>query len=529
MAAKLKKPTGARKSKVAKKTKGVRSKGAGRTVRRQTSQRATAVKTPTSAVAAPEDDDTWSPVGNEVGIRVRMYRVGFGDFFLISCLQDKADPVHIIIDCGVFKGTSGTGDLGSISDAVDNMARVTDGNVALIMVTHRHADHIAGFARRSDAFTKLKVEAIWMSAWESQYPAVKEYQAQLTNTASALQTHFTGLAAASSDENTALGFMGNAVGEGGGNAKALQLLNGGIGGVTPQYYEAGHVPDLPASFTHAGISARILGPPPIADIQLMKLMDLQKGVGQYLAVASAGDLEARTPFAKIWDAPGNARAYPAECFDEWRAREWHGEKTLAISALAAAELMEKAMDAAQPDAALLAATQLNSFLNNQSLVVLFNIKGKNLLFVGDAQAGNWKHWTYDTDDPGKTTTGDMAAEAQKILTSLDFYKVGHHGSGNATPKAVVSMMGKGNQKFAAMCSTEKGVYGRENLDPSIGTEVPRLPLMTALAGVASVVRSDQLAIKTGMIDKPAQVTEPLPAAAGGSRFQKGTFWIDCFL
>jgi len=33
----------------------------------------------------------------------------------------------------------------------------------------------------------------------------------------------------------------------------------------------------------------------------------------------------------------------------------------------------------------MAAAGLNSFLNNQSLVVLFSWKGKNLLFAGDAQ------------------------------------------------------------------------------------------------------------------------------------------------
>ena len=54
--------------------------------------------------------------------------------------------------------------------------------------------------------------------------------------------------------------------------------------------------------------------------------------------------------------------------------------------------MERSLKACQPEAALVAAKQLNSFLNNQSLVVLFEYKGKRLLFVGDAQAGNWEHW-----------------------------------------------------------------------------------------------------------------------------------------
>jgi hypothetical protein len=177
-----------------------------------------------------------------------------------------------------------------------------------------------------------------------------------------------------------------------------------------------------------------------------------------------------------------------------------------------------------------AAAQLNSFLNNQSLVVLFTFKGKNLLFVGDAQAGNWEHWLFDTNDPDKTASGTISANAQKILTSLDFYKVGHHGSSNATPKTVVNMMGKAGQRFAAMCSTQKDVYGKENIrDPSTGTEVPRIPLLSALGAVTSLVRSDQAKIKVNGKETDAMVNIPLPPPGGGARFQEGTLWIDCYL
>src|SRR5438309_5815260 len=66
----------------------------------------------------------WTAAAGEAGIRIRMYRVGFGDFFLLSFLRDSGTPLHIIIDCGVFKGTSQTGDIGSIEAAADNMADV---------------------------------------------------------------------------------------------------------------------------------------------------------------------------------------------------------------------------------------------------------------------------------------------------------------------------------------------------------------------------------------------------------------------
>src|ERR1041385_1219177 len=98
------------------------------------------------------------------GLRVRMYRVGFGDFFLVIVPTSKGDQ-HILIDCGVFKGTSGTGDIGSIVDAVEDMYKTTNGHLALVIMTHRHADHIAGFSK-AERFKDFTASMVWMPYWE---------------------------------------------------------------------------------------------------------------------------------------------------------------------------------------------------------------------------------------------------------------------------------------------------------------------------------------------------------------------------
>jgi beta-lactamase superfamily II metal-dependent hydrolase len=528
MAAKTKK---ASKVKAARKSKKATTRPA-RKVKTAAARPAPTTNKP-GAQPSAGGDSAWTPAGNEAGIRVRMYRVGFGDFFLVSFLADSGDPVHVIIDCGVFKGTSQTGDIGSIEAAVADMAQTTNGQVALIIVTHRHADHIAGFARCAPTFKALTVQAIWMSIWESQYsPAVKA-QAALTSAAMALQTHFTALGVAATDEQqSARKYMENATGAVGGaasNANALSMIKSGFKGVQPHYYQSGQDPALPPSLVQAGITAKILGPPPIADVQLMQLMDLQKGVGQYLTSSSGADGRAQAPFGRDWEVDPD-RFYAPEAFHEWMP-DRSGPGTPSRTGAKAARLkMQGVLSQAQPDAALVAASKLNSFLNNQSLVVLFTFKGKNLLFVGDAQAGNWEHWILGTDSPDKRAGGTMAANAQKILTSLDFYKVGHHGSSNATPKSVVGMMSKGSHKFAAMCSTQEGVYGKENLaDPSAGTEVPRIPLLSALGSIASLVRSDQIAIQVNGAPIAAADPQPLPASTGEGRFLPGPIWIDCYL
>jgi hypothetical protein len=67
--------------------------------------------------------------------------------------------------------------------------------------------------------------------------------------------------------------------------------------------------------------------------------------------------------------------------------------------------------------------------NNTSLVLAFELpeSKKVLLFVGDAQRGNWVSWadlTWTVDGATVTT--------RDLLGRTVLYKVGHHGSHNAT-------------------------------------------------------------------------------------------------
>ena len=90
------------------------------------------------------------------------------------------------------------------------------------------------------------------------------------------------------------------------------------------------------------------------------------------------------------------------------------------------------------------ALQADNLTNNTSLVVAFELPStgagaerKVLLFAGDAQVGNWLSW----DDIAAWQPVDGAAPAQTqpdmadLLKRTAFYKVGHHGSHNATLKA----------------------------------------------------------------------------------------------
>jgi hypothetical protein len=97
-------------------------------------------------------------------------------------------------------------------------------------------------------------------------------------------------------------------------------------------------------------------------------------------------------------------------------------------------------------------TALDSFLNNTSLILLFEVNGKKFLFPGDAQLENWS-WAL-----GQSKT-------KNLLKNVDLYKVGHHGSRNATPKDLWKLFDKrkGTSKdgiLETMMSTSAGVYGK---------------------------------------------------------------------
>ena len=435
---------------------------------------------PAPAPAPRTDDD-----GGKTGARIRMYRVGFGDFFTLS-VPAEGGLAHILIDCGVHAK-----DLGVIGDAVAKLKADTGGKLALVIMTHRHADHISGFAKARDLFETFSVERVWMSGFENRGDKqAMRIQAQIAATAMRLQA---ALAAAPADDEHVL-MAGNALGvAGAGNDAALEMLHGfktAAGEKTPvDYYWAGQPATLPPVLEKAGLEAEILGPP--QDPQLLAQMDNK--AHQYLAGADGEEEAPAAPFAPAYRVaafpwpPGFKSIFPIEQV----VANIHDAQTGIVAA---------------------AAQNADNSLNNQSLVVLFTFGGKTMLFAGDAQWGNWANFLFGgpIGTPGHT---GLTKRAQDILSNLDFYKVGHHGSTNATPKDVVDAIG---QRCVAMCSTAIGAYGKEKSN----SEVPRLPLIAALDAKTGqhLARSDQVAVGDIAADPKAgalpNIFTPGPAGSG---------------
>jgi beta-lactamase superfamily II metal-dependent hydrolase len=403
-----------------------------------------------------------APAASLAGLRVRMYRVGFGDFFLVTVPSPDGGK-HILIDCGVHSK-----DTHSIAAAVDHMAEETGKKLALIIVTHRHADHVTGFSKCKDVFSQFEVERIWMSWYED--PAdgnALAIQANIAAVASQLQLALAARADPESEQY--LNMVGNiteamSVSGGQQNPGAMEVLRGFPGDPPIDYYKAGDTPTLPPSLVAAGFGAQILGPP--TDRAMLASTD--KAKQQYIASGGDADEGPIKPFSTAFEVL--PEAYQSKLFD----RMPRGT-------------IETNVASVQPDMLAAKAGMANNMINNQSLVTLLSFKGKTLLFAGDAQWGNWANFLF-----GSLTSTTLTPEASAILSNLDFYKVGHHGSTNATPKDALAAMRAG---CIAMCSTALDAY----------SQVPRDALVAAIGQKTNsqFARSDQVAAGDAAADPRA--------------------------
>jgi len=116
---------------------------------------------------------------------------------------------------------------------------------------------------------------------------------------------------------------------------------------------------------------------------------------------------------------------------------------------------------------------LDSAMNNTSVILLFDVGGTRLLFPGDAQIESWSYALEHAPE---------ARRVRALLASTRVYKVGHHGSLNATPKKLLwagfesKSETDGDERLITVLSTLAGKHG--SIDRS--TEVPRKTLVAEL-------------------------------------------------
>ncbi|HSN43167.1 MAG TPA: hypothetical protein VLR88_03840, partial [Propionibacteriaceae bacterium] len=313
---------------------------------------------------------------NATTVTVRMYHVGFGDCFLVTINQNN-DVWRMLIDCGVHALDRNAPPIrDSVTGLIGDLAAMSADGVPrldVIVATHRHADHISGFA--VDAWETVQVGEVWLPFTENEAdPDTAALQRRQTTSAHRLRAliHERTRAAPGDDSlaGTALALTLNSLG----NADAMDRLLGrnqkGFANTPtlrflPDKNPAGNV--IPVSIDGAVVHA--LGPS--RDPAELKRMDPPTSVA-WLQL-------------ELDDTPAETPRPPSPLFaDQYVVTD---PSTLPEALLKAREAIGFTLD----QQLLGAASVLESALNNTSLFLVLDVCGIRLVFPGDAQWGAWQH------------------------------------------------------------------------------------------------------------------------------------------
>jgi len=432
----------------------------------------------------------------EKGVKVRMYRTGLGDCFLLAFPKTAtpADPrgvFYLLVDCGVYFRTPEPNNGTRIQTIVRHISASTGGVLDLLVITHEHWDHVSAFhaSQAQSIFAQIDLRQLWM-AWTENMdnPLAKDLhegrraaRAALTNALTQMHSlKEQGLAAATDScalVGNLLDFFGGPVQgpkdgavAGLGAKKSVQTeeamlwIKETYGQGKAQFLQPGDGP-LPLEGV-SGARVYVLGPP--EDPELIKHYNPSASGAEVYPKALAAAIEASF-FAAFGVIPRNADALPSnDDVKEARRMSLPFDESYQIASEPAktddffrgyfdADPWRR-IDGDWMEAASQFALQLDSATNNTSLAFALEIgpvgSGKVLLFPGDAQVGNWLSW-FGKVQLGKRELGkDMVwmvgngangikITAEDLLRRTVFYKVGHHGSHNATLREMgLGLMGR---------------------------------------------------------------------------------------
>lgn len=421
-------------------------------------------------------------------IKVRMYRQGFGDCFLLQFFAKTKRVFTMLIDCGIKLNTSR--DECPIERVMEDLRRelAPQGKkggpptLDVLVATHEHWDHIAFFhpetttksgSKRQDLFADFVIRQVWLSWTEDpENPRARQLNSRLREGARALQM------AAMNLQQTTTGASGSSTSlNEDPNHTARQALSEGVAEVVSFYglEAAAQSESLAAAGAKSlktqealenvirlgkqhgrvhyfqpetlvaadnlppGIRVYVLGPPGIQpDDKLLKKSNPSAGDRQetYLNVDQAGfagfvdGLLALADGNSAGPARGNSTPFGAGI--GLSLGEAQPNDYLRETYFAPREAYRK-IDHTWLDAAGQFALQLDGAVNNTSLVLAieFEDSEKVLLFPGDAQVGSWLSW-HDLNWEVKSGSEKKTRTATDLLNNTVLYKVSHHGSHNAT-------------------------------------------------------------------------------------------------
>ncbi|HYR29829.1 MAG TPA: MBL fold metallo-hydrolase, partial [Thermoanaerobaculia bacterium] len=426
-------------------------------------------------------------------VEIRSYNVGFGDCFLMTFLYAGDQKKHVLIDFG---STSPPADDPDLTDAAAGIERDCGGELHAVVATHRHKDHIGGFATNTkgtaagDVIRKLadKGKALVIQPWTEDPDAPTDftggtpgkkgggagkgvtkalYLSQLEH-----MHRFAEAVAKESQRLMKVSDMDAAVGE--------PMFRAEVAGTErePGDDNIEEIRKDTVATDIAGTNASkslikhlaFIGEDNVKNLKAVKNLQAMGSRHEYLSFGEKTKLEDVLPGVKVhvlgpptidqYDKIQKQRSADPDEFWMLRKKMWQSRNEFwQMQAANATRTVREATGAifpkykrakdiprssrwfvrrlrgARAKQLLELVLVMDQAMNNTSVILLFEVGGKKLLFPGDAQIENWE---YALEHPDEKTR----ARIRKLLSDVDFYKVGHHGSRNATPKTLWELFTK---------------------------------------------------------------------------------------
>ena len=386
------------------------------------------------------DDGDLDMSERPAGLTVRMYQVGFGDCFLLTFHYPKTGDRHILIDFGSTKLPPKSGPkngLVGIAEAIRDVCKSrahADGKLAAVVATHRHADHISGFATKSDGkgsgdliaamqpdlviqpWTEdpdAGTDALEATRAPGRGPSTRAFVSSLRGMNQIAEAAVEEVARRTIGRNgkapRADSLLGNLafIGETNiANPSAVKNLIEMGKRSAAEYLAYGNKTRLTKLLP--GVKVHVLGPPTLKQTQAIMKERARDPDEFWHLLASSAITATKSP------TDGTKPLFPRRVVPKNEQPPYTRWLIPQLDKLPGEQMLELVRI-------------LDKEMNNTSVILLFEVGDRAFLFPGDAQIENWLYALKHAKD---------REQKLAILRRVELYKVGHHGSLNATPKSL---------------------------------------------------------------------------------------------